>query len=358
MQPVSIGNRKLGWEVMRQADLGADIGLFKNRVSFIVDYFDKITSNLLLNVPVPGSVGFATALENIGKVSNKGWEFTLNSNNLVNAFKWRTSVNFSSNKNRVLELGPKGDPIISSAVAFNAQTHITEVGQPLANFYGYQVIGIYRDQADVDKSPRVQGPGGSRPGDLKFRDVNGDGVITQQDMTIIGHNNPDFIYGFTNEFSYSNFTLNVLIDGVYGAQLLNGARKNIGLSTGSYSRRDVLGRWQSPDKPGDGKTPRANVAATGGNVSYISSLLVEDASFLRMRNINLRYSFPAKTLGNGPLGSLSVYLAVQNAFTITKYRGYNPEQSFTGANSLTPGGDYNGYPLARVYSTGINVTFQ
>ena len=358
LQPGNISNPDLGWEVMKQSDIGADIGLFGNRVSVTVDYFDKITSNLLLNVPVPGSIGYATALENIGKVSNKGWEFTVSSNNLVNAFKWRTSLNISSNKNRVLELGPKGDPIISSGVSFNAQTHITAVGQSLANFYGYQVVGVYRDQADVDKSPRVEGPGGSRPGDLKFKDVNGDGVITALDMTNIGHNNPDFVYGFSNEFSYKSFTLNVLIDGLQGAELLNGGRKNIGLATGLYSRRDVLGRWQSPEHPGDGKTPRANVAPTGGNVSFISSLLVEDASFIRLKNINFRYSLPRKILKNGSLSVASVYFSVQNAFMITRYRGYNPEQSFAGANSLTPGGDYNGYPLAKIFSAGFSVTFQ
>ena len=228
----------------------------------------------------------------------------------------------------------------------------------MAIFYGYRAIGVYRDQDDVDKSPRVEGIAGSRPGDLKFRDTNGDGVITPLDMTVIGSNQPDFSYGFSNNFSYKNISLNILVDGVQGVDVLNGSRRNIGLVTGSYSRRDVLGRWQSPENPGDGKTPRANLVPTGGNVSFVSSLLVEDASFLRIRNINLRYGFPQRIFKAAPVKNASVFISVQNAFTITKYKGFNPEQSLNGANSLTPGVDFNGYPLARIFTAGISVGFQ
>jgi TonB-dependent starch-binding outer membrane protein SusC len=343
---------------MKQTDIGLDIGLFNNRLSMIVDYFDKVTSDLLLNVPVPGSTGFSNALQNIGKVSNKGWEFTVSSRNTTGAFKWTTDVNVSFYKNKVLALGPKGDPIISTSRSFSPQTHITKIGLPMASFYGYEVIGVYRDQADVDKSPKVEGGAASRPGDLKFRDVNDDGTITPLDVTIIGDNNPDFSFGMTNNFSFKNFTLNVLVDGVQGVDVLNGGRRNIGLVHGSYSRKDVLGRWQSPENPGDGKTPRANVAATGGNVSFVSSLLVEDASFLRIRNINLRYGIPRAIFKSVPVNDASVFVSVQNAVTFTKYKGYNPEQSLNGASSLTPGVDFNGYPLARVYTVGLSISFK
>jgi TonB-dependent starch-binding outer membrane protein SusC len=324
----------------------------------VVDYFNKITSDLLLDVPVPGSTGFTTALQNIGKLSNKGWEFTLSSVNTVRELKWKTDVNISFYKNKVLALGPERDPIITTSRGFSPQTHITQVGQSIGSFYGYEVIGVYHDQADIQKSPTLKDPPGSRPGDLKFRDNNGDGVISPLDMKIIGNNTPDFTFGFTNHFSFRHFLLSVLIDGVQGVDVLNGSRRNIELTTYSYSRRDVLGRWQSPENPGDGKTPRANTVPTGGNVTLVSSLLIEDASFIRVRNIHLSYTIPKKIFRSVPVKAASVFCSVQNAWIISDYKGFNPEQSLNGANSLTPGVDFNGYPVARVFTVGLSVSFQ
>ncbi len=358
LQPYSLSNENLGWERMKQLDIGMDLGLFNDRVFLVVDYYNKTTSDLLLNVPVPSSTGYTNALQNIGKVSNKGWEFTISTRNLVSAFKWSTDFNISFDRNKVMALGPKGDPIISTSPSFSPQTHITEIGHPMGSFYGYKEIGVYRDQNDVSKSPVVAGATGSHPGDLKFQDTNGDGTITAADYTIIGNNHPDFTYGMTNNFSYKRFSLSVLVDGVKGADVLNGARRNIGLVSGSYSRKDVLGRWQSPDKPGDGRTPRANVAPTGGNVSFVSSLLIEDASFFRVRNINLRYAFAPSLFNHSSVKGAALYFSVQNALTITPYKGYNPEQNLNGASPLTPGVDFNGYPVARVFTLGLNVTFQ
>ncbi|MBS1607141.1 MAG: TonB-dependent receptor [Bacteroidetes bacterium] len=358
LQPATLSNQYLGWEKMRQADVGLDAGFFQGRIYLTVDYYDKVTSDLLLNVPVPATTGYTNALQNIGKVSNRGWEFTLSTKNTTGVFKWSTDLNISFDRNKVLALGPNGDPIISTSPSFSPQTHITEIGHPLGSFYGYRQIGVYRDQNDVAKSPVVAGATGSHPGDLKFQDTNHDGVISPADETIIGSNHPSYTFGVSNNFSYQRFTLSVLIDGAQGVSVLNGARRNIGLVTESYSRKDVLGRWQSPDQPGDGHTPRANIAPTGGNVSYVSSLLIENASFLRFRNINLRYAFSPAMFARTPVKSLAVYFAVQNPFTITPYQGYNPEQNLNGASPLTPGVDFNGYPVARVYTLGLNLTLQ
>ncbi|HWB28379.1 MAG TPA: TonB-dependent receptor [Chitinophagaceae bacterium] len=357
LQPVTLSNTDLGWEKMRQLDIGLDLGLINNRVYLVVDYYNKITSNLLLNVPVPGSTGYTNALENIGKVGNKGWEFALSTKNITGAFTWNTDFNIAFDRNRVLALGPKGDPIISTSPSFSPQTHITQIGGELGDFYGYKVIGIYQNADDVAKSPVVAGATGSHPGDLKFQDTNGDGVITSADETVIGSNHPKYTFGMTNTFSYKSFSLSVLVDGVQGVDVLNGARRNIGLVSESYSRSDVLGRWQSPDNPGDGHTPRANTSPTGGNVSFVSSLLIEDASFVRIRNINLRYTLPAGLLKKASIQNASVYFSVQNAFTFTGYKGYNPEQSLNGVSPLTPGVDFNGYPVARVYTLGLHCTF-
>ncbi len=357
LYPTSITNEYLGWEMMQQFDIGLDFGVLRNRLMFTVDYYNKNTTDLLLNVPVPASTGYESALQNIGKLNNRGWEFSVSSKNFTGAFKWSTNFNISFNKNEVKALGPSGKPIISRSPSFSPNTHITRIGSPIGSFWGYEAIGVYQSEEDVKTSPAVQGASGSRPGDLKFRDIDGDGVITPNDVTIIGDNIPDFFYGITNNFSYARFNLSILADGVEGIQLLNGSRRNIGLVHGSYSRKDVLGRWQSPEKPGDGRTPRANTVATGGNVSYVSSLLVEDASFFRIRNINLRYSLPERASKALFVQQASISLSVQNALTFTKYLGYNPEQSLNGSSSLTPGVDFNGYPLARTYTLGLNLTF-
>jgi TonB-linked SusC/RagA family outer membrane protein len=357
LYPGSISNEQLGWEMMHQMDIGVDFGILRNRLTFTIDYYNKNTTDLLLNVPVPGSTGYETALQNIGKLNNRGWEFSVNSKNFTGAFKWSTSFNISFNHNEVKRLGPSGNAIISKSPSFSPNTHITRIGSPLGSFWGYEAIGAYKDAEDVKNNPVVQGATGSRPGDLKFRDIDGDGVITPSDVTIIGDNNPDFFYGITNNFSYGPLSLSILADGVQGIQLLNGSRRNIGLVNGSYSRSDVLGRWQSPENPGDGRTPRANVSPTGGNVSYVSSLLVEDASFFRIRNVNLRYALPEKASKAIFMQQASISLSVQNALTFTKYMGYNPEQSLNGSSSLTPGVDFNGYPLARTYTLGVNLTF-
>jgi TonB-linked SusC/RagA family outer membrane protein len=358
LQPLNLSNPMLGWEVMKQTDVGLDLAIVNNRIIVVIDYFNKITSDLLLDVPVPGSTGFSTALQNIGKLSNKGWEFTVSSINTVHQLKWKTDVNISFYKNKVLALGPERDPIITTSRGFSPQTHITQIGQSIGSFYGYEVIGVYLDQADIDKSPTLKDPPGSRPGDLKFRDNNGDGVISPLDMKIIGNNTPDISYGITNHFSYRHFVLSILIDGVQGVEVLNGSRRNIELTTYSYSRRDVLGRWQSPENPGNGKTPRANNVPTGGNVTLVSSLLIEDASFIRIRNIHLSYAIPQKIFRSVAVKNASVFCSVQNAWIISKYKGFNPEQSLNGANSLTPGVDFNGYPVARVFTVGLSVSFQ
>jgi TonB-linked SusC/RagA family outer membrane protein len=355
LYPSSINNVELGWEVSNQLDIGMDFGLLKNRLFFVIDYYNKNTSDLLLNVPVPASTGFSNALQNIGKVNNKGWEFSVNSKNLINQFKWNTDFNISFNRNKVIALGPSGAPIISKSSGFSPNTHISQIGSPLGMFWGYEAIGIYQTQEEVNSSPSVGTS--SRPGDLKFRDVNGDGKITPDDITIIGTPHPDFTYGMNNNFSYKNFSLSVFIDGAQGFEVLNGSRRNIGFVNGGYSRRDVLGRWQSPENPGDGKTPRATTAVTPGNTSYVSTLLIEDASFLRIRNINLRYQLPQNLFKNIPVQNANIYLSVQNAHTFTKYKGFNPEQNLNGASALTPGVDFNGYPIAKVLTLGVNLTF-
>ncbi len=347
----TIGNDNLTWEKSRQTDVGLELGLFQSRIFLNVDYYSRITTDLLLAVQVPTLTGFSTATSNIGKVENKGMEFALSTRNLRGAFTWNTDFNLSFNRNKVLALGPTGDPIRSGTGV--GETNITLIGQPLGNFYGYQQLGVFRDQADLDGYPHFAD---SRPGDVKFADVNGDGKINADDRTSIGNNQPDFIYGLTNSFSFKGFDLSVVIQGIQGGKILNLSRRFFeNLEGNANSVTSVLGRWRSPQEPGDGITPRANTRSTGNN-NQVSTRWVESASYLRVRNITLGYNVPATLSQRIKVQTLRLYAGVQNAFTSSKYIGYNPEVSGY-ENPLTGGVDYGSYPLPRTYTVGLNLGF-
>jgi len=347
----TIGNDNLTWEKSRQTDVGLELGLWQNRIFLTVDYYSRITTDLLLAVQVPTLTGFSSATRNIGKVENKGMEFALSTRNLRGAFTWNTDFNLSFNRNKVLALGPTGDPIRSGSGV--GETNITAIGQPLGSFFGYRQLGVFRDQADLDTSPRFAD---ARPGDVKYADVNGDGKIDANDRTSIGNNQPDFIYGLTNSFSFKGFDLNVVIQGVQGGQILNLSRRFFeNLEGNANSLTTVLNRWQSPQQPGDGITPRANTRSTGNN-NQVSTRWVESASYLRVRNVTLGYNVPAALMERIKVQTLRLYVGVQNAFTASKYLGYNPEVSgYEGP--LTGGVDYGSYPLPRTYTVGLNLGF-
>jgi len=350
----SIANPNLGWERSRQTDVGLDVGLLQNRISFTADYYKRITTDLLLQVQVPTLTGFSTAVRNIGQVENKGMEFSLSTRNIDGSgtgFTWTTDLNLSFNKNKVLALGPTGDAIRSGTGV--GETNITVIGQPLGSFYGYQQLGIFQNQAELDAYPHFAD---SRPGDVKFADVNGDGKLNADDRTLIGNNQPDFIYGITNSFSFKGFDLNIVAQGVQGGQILNLSRRFYeNLEGNANSLSTVLNRWQSEQIPGDGKTPRANTRSTGNN-NQVSSRWVESATYFRIRNITLGYNVPRTSLQKVKVQSLRVYAGVQNAITFSKYLAYNPEVSgYEGP--LTGGVDYGSYPLARTYTVGLNLGF-
>ncbi|GAB2790466.1 TonB-dependent receptor [Rhabdobacter roseus] len=346
-----IGNPNLTWEKSLQTDIGMELGLLRNRIFVVADYYSRITSDLLLSVQVPSITGFTSANQNIGKVENKGMELGLTTRNTVGKFAWTTDLNISFNRNKVLALGPTGDAIRSGSGV--GETNITVIGQPLGNFFGYQQIGVFRDQADLDASPRFAD---ARPGDVKFADVNNDNVIDANDRTLIGNNQPDFIYGFNNTISFKGFDLSIAAQGVQGGQILNLSRRFIENLEGNQNQLStVLDRWRSPDQPGNGVVPRANIRTTG-NSNAISSRWIESASYFRIRNITLGYQVPRALSERIKIQNARVYAGVQNALTFTKYLGFNPEVSgYEGA--LTGGVDYGSYPLARTYTIGLNLSF-
>jgi len=352
--PSTISNQNLSWEKTRQFDVGLDFGIFEDRVYGSVEYFKSTTSDLLLQVQVPAAVGFTNALQNIGEVENKGVEISLTSRNTTGAFKWTTDFNFSTIRNKVTKLGPSGDPILSLGGA--GLRHITRIGDAIGSYYGWVVAGIYQTQAEIDAAiPDVDAPD-PRPGDFFFKDVNGDGVINTDDRTVTGNYLPDFTWGVTNRFSYKNFELSVLLQGVHGNEVLNLTRRHLGngeANFGSYAAWTQ--RWISPSQPGNGEIPRAD-RRTGahGNNNRPSSFQVEDASYIRLRNLTLAYTFPTKVLGS-VLKGLRIYASGTNLFTITNYIGYNPEVNNQSGLINVQGEDYGAYPLSRIFTFGVNV---
>ncbi|MVM36589.1 SusC/RagA family TonB-linked outer membrane protein [Spirosoma sp. HMF3257] len=352
LAPSSLANSKLGWEKNQQFDAGLDVGLVNNRIYLSVDYYHRITKDLLLSVNVPSLTGFTSAYKNIGKMENKGMEFALNTRNTTKGFIWNTTLNLSFNRNKVLELGPTGDPIRTASGSL-ADLTITQIGAPIGSFYGYKQLGIFQNQADLDANPHDVT---SRPGDVKYADIDGDGKITANDRTILGNNQPDFLYGFTNSFSYKGFDLNISIQGTQGDKILNIGRRYFDNMEGNQNQMTTaLHRWRSASDPGDGITPRANERSTGNN-NAVSSRWVEDASYVRIQNVNLGYRLPTKLLNKIKIQQLRLYVSAQNLYTWTKYLNYNPEVS-NYESPLSAGIDYGAYPLARTFTFGINVGF-
>jgi hypothetical protein len=362
--PSSMPNPGLSWEKTSQFNIGFDASLFTNRLTFGMDVYDSNTYDLLLDVPVPMTTGYSTRLENIGKVNNRGIEFNMATNHKMGEFTWSLNFNISKNINEVKELGPGNAEIISSGSVSNAY-FITRVGEPIGSYYLPVVEGVYMNQAEVDAnpvrykdSPSNYGLADSKPGDFRYKDVNGDGVldISNTDRAIVGNYMPDFTYGFGGSLAWRGIDLNVVCQGVQGNEILNLSRRYFYNQEGNMNNyKGALNRWKSESEPGDGQTVRANRVSKGQN-GTTSTWHVEDGSYLRIKNIVLGYTLPAAWTKKAFVSNARIYLSMQNPFTFTSYEGYNPEVS-NRSDATTNGEDYGVYPLARTTSLGINLTF-
>lgn len=351
VDPESMANDDLGWEKTRQINLGLELGLFNDRIRIEGDFYNSQSIDLLLNVPVPTITGYEDQLQNIGKVQNKGIEVALTTRNLVNDFKWNTNFNISINRNKVLEVGPDQRPIFASAPNAN-NAFITTIGRPIATFYGYKYEGVFTSQEELDRYPHLAA---DKIGDGRYADINGDGILDQNDKTYLGSNHPDFVAGMTNNFSYKNFTLGVQFTASYGAEVFSFFKRMVGIYHGDRNGMiEQVNRWRSPENPGDGIHFRATRNPTGWQRDP-SSAWVQDASYLRLRNVNLAYTVGENVLNRLNVSGLRLYITGSNLFTITNYTGYDPETSSEGAG-LTKGGDYLGYPTSRSFIFGINLT--
>jgi TonB-linked SusC/RagA family outer membrane protein len=340
----SLENPTLGWEKSKQFDFGVDVGVLNNRISVSYDYYNKTTSGLLFEVPLPTYTGHARLWANIGEFKFWGHEFTISSQNLVNKLKWNTDFNISFNRNRVEKLGTA-----NASLGGGTERNITKVGEPIGMLWGYDFLGVYMNQDDYNKSPKFQT---SNVGTAKMRDVNNDGKITVDDRAIIGNPNPDFIFGITNSFSYSNFDLSVVASGSYGNDILYTTLETLNNLDGVFNvTKDVANRWKSEQDPGNGRIPRT-LAGTTGLFRNANSGWVSDGSFLTIKNISLGYNIPLKN--RNTLRNVRVYGSVQQAFVLTGYHGTNPEVNTGGNSPLQQGLDFTAYPVPRTYTLGIN----
>ena len=361
----TLNNPNLTWEESEQFDAGIDIGLFNNRVSASIDYYKRTSDKLLYDIELPLSSGFTRATSNVGKVQNQGVEIGISTKNFTGAFTWTTNFNIAFNKNKVLTTAG-GAPIYSGRSGEGNYTHITQVGHSIGEFFGYVVEGLYT-QEDID-DPKVAKHPQSVAGTIKYKDVDGNGIIEPfKDFDVIGNPQPDFNYGITNNFSYKGFDLSLILAGVSGGQILKTANQYLHNIDGVFNvTKDYFyNRYRSPEDPGNGRTP-TGVAAT---VIYrdVNSDWVEDADYLRIQNLTLGYNFKSGLLkGSNMVRNARLYVSAQNLATFTKYSGANPAVSrnnvaTSGLNapsaSLIPGEDNTNYPLSRVFTLGVNLTF-
>ena len=354
----TLGNADLGWEKTEEVDGGFDLALFQNRVSFNVDVYSGTTKDLLLNVEIPQSAGFGTVTKNTGSVRNRGLEVAMHTLNFTRgSLQWSSDVNFAMNRNVVLALGSNGAPIRSGASGEASPTHITMIGHPVGMFYGYVFMGLYKDAADIAASGAFAG---AIPGNIKYKDVNGDGTISAiSDFDIIGNPYPDATFGINNSVKLGRWDLSVLMSGQLGGARMEGFFQDVHNIDGVFNvSPDVANRWRSPEQPGDGLHP-TTAGVSRGRVLYrdVSSLWIHDATNLNIRNVTLRYQVPDHVAWSS-VRNASVYVGVQNALLISSYP-MNPDVTNYNrqVGALTPGYDAIGYPLSRTFTVGTQFGF-
>jgi TonB-linked SusC/RagA family outer membrane protein len=366
----TLSNPNLKWESTAETDLGLDLGFFNQRLILGTDVYSKKTTNLLLNAQLPSSTGYTTAFQNIGTVQNRGLELSLTSTNVSSKqFTWTSSFNIAFNRTKVLALAQNQQFLLSS-VRFNSgvalfPNYIAQIGQPVAKFFGYTWVGNYQYEDFDQLTPGVYtlkaavpnngNPRTSiRPGDIKYRDINGDGVVDDNDRGTIGDPNPKFTGGFSNNFTYRNFDLNVFFQFVSGNEILNINRMYLQGSIinafGSNQYASYTNRW-TPTNP-----TNENYRPSGSGPAVNSDRIIEDGSFLRLKTINLGYNISAKMLTKVKIQSLRFYASAQNLITWTRYSGIDPEVSNYNS-ALTPGLDYSAYPRAKTITLGLDVSF-
>jgi len=349
--PDNISNPDVKWESSVQFNLGLDFGMFNNRLEFVMDIYNKTSKDMLLPAILPATAGsFNPPFINIGEMSNNGVELTLNTQNLTGKINWKTSANISFNQNRVVNLGSTGS---LTGIIQRIPVTRTEEGLPIGQYYGHIADGIFKDLAEIAEAPFQET--GTRPGDIRFRDINDDGTINDLDKTFIGSPHPDFTANLINDLAFGNFDFSIFLRGVYGNEVYNLLRRDIA-GTGAWHNQstDILDRWTPSNI--EGQVPRANGNDPNQN-RRISTRFVEDGSYLRIQNVSFGYSLPSAMLSRYNIGNVRIYLSGQNLYTLSNYSGYDPEIGSYNQNPLINGVDNGRFPVARSFTFGANVNF-
>ncbi|WP_205940979.1 SusC/RagA family TonB-linked outer membrane protein [Pedobacter yonginense] len=358
--PNAIQDQGLGWESTSQYNFGTDITLFKNRVSIIANYYLSYSYNLLFNQPISAVSGTSSILTNLAdsKVRNKGFDLQVDGRIIQNEnFTFGLSGNIAVNRNKVLNMGG-ASTIFTAGAERSYITHITQEGQSIGMFYGFKVLGRVTPDNLGKVAPSAASTNPLKVGDLYFQDTDGNGIVNDADKTVIGTPYAKFTYGFALNTSYKTFDLRASFNGSYGNQVLDGQDYYLYNMEGSGNQyADVANRYRNEANPGSGLVYRASRAGTQSNSTRLSSFYIQDGSYFRCTNITLGYSFPKSLANTLKVSNIRLYASVDNAFTITDYKGYNPEVDYSAGNNLAPGVDYGNYPLARAYNVGVKLTF-
>lgn len=403
--PGNYSNPKLKWEQTEAWNIGLDLAMFNNRLEFIADAYYKNTDNLLMTASLPSyiidseSIGMSAPWVNAGAMNNKGVEFTLNTTNISNSdFTWSSGLTISVNRNKLTRLY-SDDSKILGRIGDEVFTQ-SEVGQPVGQFFGYNVIGMFKNESDfyqknasgefiLDSSGSripiarpAQSDGELYPiaensiwlGDYIFEDVDGDGKITEKDRKYIGNPNPDFTFGFNNVFRYKNITLSMFFNGSVGNDVYNVLRQkhtdplgygNKMKEVANYARIEMIDpageRTLSNLQVVNGSKANVQRVSAAGQCNNdnnrVSSRFIEDGSYIRLKNLSVSYDLPEKWLTKIGFSQLQVYANAQNLFTITKYKGYDPEIGANGQDVTRMGLDNGRYPSQRIYTVGLRVNF-
>lgn len=383
--PSALSNDALKWESTQSQNLGLDLGFFDNRIQLTIDAYKNTGKDLLLAVAIPPVSGYSTQLRNVGSTSNRGLEIQLNGDIVRQKdFTWNSSFNISFNKNKVESLGGLTQQTRNAGWqgTDGADDYLVKVGEPVGLMYGFVTDGWYKIEdfdynattraytlkAGIPTSQNISGT--IRPGSLKIKDLNGDGLITTDgDRQVIGNATPQFIGGWNNQFAYKGIDLSVFVNFVYGNDIYNA--NNIEWTDGTFPNLNVLAkmkdRWRNIDAAGNLVTDPTALAALNTNAQiwspvnsqryFVKSTDIEDGSFLRVNNITLGYTLPTVLTAKLKIQSLRLYGTVNNLKVFTNYSGYDPEVATRNSDPLTPGVDFAAYPRARVFVFGVNATF-
>jgi TonB-linked SusC/RagA family outer membrane protein len=352
LNPLRIPNPDLKWETTTQYNVGLDFGLWNNRITGSIEWYRKITDDMLIDLPVPSESGFNKKLSNIGSMSNRGFEFSVTSNNLrTKHFNWKSDLNFATLKNNLTSLGSINSIITGSMTSEHSNVALITPGSPVWSYYGYEVIGIWQEGDDFSTISNVKDPG-----HFKFRDVDKNGIINSNDRVNLGNSFPKLTWGFGNTVSYKNFSLYFFFQGVSGLKMFNGTLLETYWPRGGRLRANRLSepfvnRW-TPDNPTNDQP--SFVKMTTQSAQAINSKTVVDASYAKLQTVRLSYDLSKRVLKK-QIRTFELYLTGQNLITFSDYNGFDPALNPNGNSFFRI--DWNGYPSARSYVFGVNIGF-